>query len=476
MSYDAVIGLEVHAQLLTESKIFCGCPTKSGADPNSSTCPVCMGMPGTLPVLNRKVVESGIRLGLAIGCSISHQSIFARKNYFYPDLPKGYQITQHLTPLCENGHLDIDVDGRVKRIRIMRIHMEEDAGKTIHDAKEGSSLVDYNRSGIPLLEIVSMPDISCPEEAAAYLRELRLILMYLGICDGSMEQGSFRCDANVSLKPAGSTEYGTRSEIKNMNSFRNVQKALEYEIARQAEVLDSGGTVVQETRLWNAAENRTAAMRSKEEGHDYRYFPEPDLLPLEVDDAWIDRVRKDLPELPADLRKRFREKYGLPSYDADVLTQTRPLAEYFEQCASILDEPKEISNWIMTEVMRVMNEKGISIGDFPVSVAMLAEMIDLVHRGTLSGTMAKDVFSEMVSTGRNACEIVKERGSVQISDEATIREIAVKIVEANPGEAEKYRSGKTGLLGFFVGRLMSATDGKANPKIASRVMKELLEG
>ncbi len=473
--YDTVIGLEVHAQLLTGSKIFCGCTAATGFPPNTNTCPVCMGMPGTLPVLNRKVVEFGIRLGLATNCSISKQSAFARKNYFYPDLPKGYQITQHRFPLCENGYLDLEVNGEAKRVRILRIHMEEDAGKTIHDEKGPWSFVDFNRSGIPLLEIVSMPDITGTEEAAAYLRELRQILMYLGICDGNMEEGSFRCDANVSVKPAGSQVYGVRTEIKNMNSFRNIQKALEFEIDRHVAILESGGAVEQETRLWNASLGRTEPMRSKEESHDYRYFPDPDLAPVEVDDVWIGHVRDALPELPSRVRQRLVGRYGLPAYDAGVLTQTRELAEYFEECVRSLDAPKEISNWIMTEVLRVLSEQRIPITDFSVSPAGLAGLIGLIRQGLISGMKAKEVFSEMVSSGRSAAEIVKERGISQLSDVEELTGIARGIIERNPNEAEKYRAGKTGLLGFFVGQLMGATQGKANPKLASKILKELLE-
>lgn len=473
--YDTVIGLEVHAQLLTESKIFCGCSTRSGLAPNTNTCPICMGMPGVLPVLNEKVVEYGIRLGLAVHCRIEQRSTFARKNYFYPDLPKGYQITQHQRPLCEDGYLDIETAGETKRIRIMRIHMEEDAGKTIHDEKEPFSYVDYNRSCVPLLEIVSMPDISGTDEAVAYLKELRQILMFLGICDGNMEEGSFRCDANVSVKPTGSSVYGIRTEIKNMNSFRNVQKALEFEIKRHIDIIESGSAILQETRLWNASQGTTMSMRSKEESHDYRYFPEPDLVPVEVDEAWIGRIRSTLPELPAEMRKRFMDSYGLPEYDAGILTQTAAMARYFEDCVQSLDAPKDISNWIMTEVLRVMNEQGITMSSFTVTPAMLSELISLVRQGSISGHMAKEVFAEMASSGRQAPEIVRERGMTQLSDEDELKGIATGIVECNASEAQKYRSGKAGLLGFFVGKLMAATEGKANPKLASKIMKEMLD-
>jgi len=473
--YDITIGLEVHAQLLTESKIFCGCRARTVQEPNTNTCPVCMGMPGTLPVLNRKAVDYGIRLGLATGCRIAKKSIFARKNYFYPDLPKGYQITQHLTPLCAGGTLDIETASGAKSIRIMRIHMEEDAGKTIHGDREPYSYVDYNRSGVPLLEIVSMPDITSSEEAAVYLRETRKILMFLEICDGNMEEGSFRCDANISVKPAGSREYGIRTEIKNMNSFKNVQKALDFEVRRHIGILRSGGSIVQETRLWDAAAGATMSMRSKEESHDYRYFPEPDLVPVEVGEDWIEKIREDLPELPAHLRRRFQSQFGLPAYDAGVLTGSKALARYFEECVKLLDAPKEISNWIMTEVLHVINEQGIDISSFPISPERLTEMIGLVRQGVISVHIAKEVFSEMTSTGKSASEIVHEKNITQISDEEQIRGLAKTIVEANPDEAAKYRAGKTGLLGFFVGKLMSATEGKANPKLAGRIVKETLE-
>lgn len=434
-----------------------------------------MGMPGTLPVLNRGVVEFGLRLGLATNCSISKRSAFARKNYFYPDLPKGYQITQHRFPLCENGYIDIELEGETKRVRILRIHMEEDAGKNIHDEKGQWSFVDFNRSGIPLLEIVSMPDIASTEEAVPYLRELRQILMYLGICDGNMEEGSFRCDANVSVKPSGSRVYGVRTEIKNMNSFRNIQKALDFEADRHIAILESGGAVKQETRLWNASLDRTEPMRSKEESHDYRYFPEPDLVPVEIDETWIGHVRDSLPELPSQVRQRLVERYGLPAYDAGVLTQTKALADYFEESVKNLDAPKDISNWIMTEVLRALGEQGIPITDFIVRPPMLAELVGLVRQGVISGSMAKEVFSETASSGRSPARIVGERGISQLSDERELREIARRIIADNPKEAEKYRAGKTGLLGFFVGQLMSATEGKANPKLASTIIKELLE-
>lgn len=434
-----------------------------------------MGMPGILPVLNKKVVDYGIKLGLATHCSIAHRNVFARKNYFYPDLPKGYQITQYENPLCENGFIDIEIDGTVKKIGITRIHMEEDAGKNIHDEKKPLSYVDFNRAGVPLLEIVSEPDMNSTAEAVAYLKELRQILMYLDICDGNMEEGSFRCDANVSVMPKGSKQFGIRTELKNMNSFKNVQKALEYEIERHIGIVKSGGRVEQDTMLWNAAENRTYSMRSKEESHDYRYFPEPDLLPLEVDDAWIEEIRSLLPELPSARRRRFHQQYGIPEYDAEVLTQSKPLADYFEKCTHLLDSPKEISNWIMTEVLRMLNEKGIDITKLNVTPEMLTDMLSLIKEGTISITMAKDIFSEMALTGGTAAEIVEAKGLRQVSNEDELKTMVQDILRNNPTEVTKYREGKTQLLGFFVGQLMKATRGTANPKIANKLIKEILD-
>ncbi|MGO9147665.1 MAG: Asp-tRNA(Asn)/Glu-tRNA(Gln) amidotransferase subunit GatB [Desulfomonilia bacterium] len=473
--YVSVMGLEVHAQLLTNSKIFCSCSAASGLDANTNTCPVCMGMPGVLPVLNRKVVDLGIKLGLALNCTIENRNVFARKNYFYPDLPKGYQITQYENPLCSNGHLDIEVNGVKKRIGIRRIHMEEDAGKSIHDEKEPLSYIDFNRACVPLLEIVTEPDISTTQEAVAYLKELRQILMYLGICDGSMEEGSLRCDANISVMKKDASLLGTRTELKNMNSFKNVQRALDYEIERQIRLIESGRVVEQETLLWNTSLGKTFPMRSKEESHDYRYFPEPDLIPVIVNDEWVERMKDTIPELPAARRQRFMELYGLPAYDADQLTQTLDLADYYEQCVDILNSPKEISNWIMTEVMRVLNEKGIDIEDLLVTPSMLTGLVDLLKKGTVSGLMAKDIFTTMAETGRKAPDIIKELGLEQVSDEDALKGLIKEIIEANPKESSQYRAGKTQLLGFFLGEVMKASKGKANPKVAGNIVKELLE-
>jgi len=472
--YEAVIGLEVHAQLLTGSKIFCGCTTAFGLSPNTNTCPVCLGLPGTLPVLNREAVEFGIRLGLALNCTIESRNVFARKNYFYPDLPKGYQITQFENPLCTRGHLDIEWGGAPKRIGIRRIHMEEDAGKNIHDESRGRSYIDFNRAGVPLLEIVSEPDMSTSGEAVAYLRELRLILVHLGISDGNMEQGSFRCDANISVRPAGAAGFGTRTELKNMNSFRNVQRALDHEIQRQSAIIDSGSSVVQETLSWNAILGATRPMRSKEESHDYRYFPDPDLVPVVIDEAWTATVRKNLPELPSARRRRFMDLYGLPTYDAEQLTQEPALADYYEQCVSLLDAPKDISNWVMSELTRVMHETGVDVRGLKITPAMLTDLISLVKAGTVSGLAAKEVITEMAATGRNASSIVEELGMAQVSDETELKALILGIIEANPGQVAKYREGKTQLLGFFVGEAMKASKGRANPKVAGTIIRELL--
>lgn len=472
--YEAVIGLEVHAQLLTGSKIFCGCTTAFGLSPNTNTCPVCLGLPGTLPVLNREAVEFGIRLGLALNCTIESRNVFARKNYFYPDLPKGYQITQFESPLCTRGHLDIESGGAPKRIGIRRIHMEEDAGKNIHDESRGRSYIDFNRAGVPLLEIVSEPDMSTSGEAVAYLRELRLILVHLGISDGNMEQGSFRCDANISVRPSGAAGFGTRTELKNMNSFRNVQRALDHEIQRQSAIIDSGSSVVQETLSWNAILGATRPMRSKEESHDYRYFPDPDLVPVVIDEAWTATVRKNQPELPSARRRRFMDRYGLPAYDAEQLTQEPALADYYEQCVSLLDAPKDISNWVMSELTRVMHETGVDVRGLKITPAMLTDLISLVKAGTVSGLAAKEVITEMAATGRNASSIVEELGMAQVSDETELKALILGIIEANPGQVAKYREGKTQLLGFFVGEAMKASKGRANPKVAATIIRELL--
>jgi len=474
MEFETVIGLEVHAQLKTDSKIFCGCSTRFGAAPNSNTCPVCLGMPGVLPVLNRKVVEYALKMALATNCRTNLRNQFARKNYFYPDLPKGYQISQFELPIAEHGWVEITVGETTRKIGITRIHMEEDAGKLVHDEFEPKSYVDLNRTGTPLIEIVSEPDIRSPEEAAAYLRKLHAILRYLDICDGNMQEGSFRCDANISLRPKGEEEFGTRTELKNMNSFRNVQKALEYEERRQRDILLDGGAIVQETLLWDANKNVTNSMRGKEEAHDYRYFPDPDLVPVVLDQGWIERAEKSLPELPDQRMKRFMEQLELPHYDAEVLTGDRELADYFEQALQDYNQPKKLSNWIMTELLRALKGEEQSITSCPVSPANLAKLLSMIEQGTISGKIAKTVFEEMLASGKDPETVVKEKNLVQMSDEGDLIKVVREIVEANPEQAAQFRSGKTKVMGFFVGQLMQKTKGRANPKLANELFaKEL---
>jgi aspartyl-tRNA(Asn)/glutamyl-tRNA(Gln) amidotransferase subunit B len=478
MAYEPVIGLEVHAQLLTESKIFCTCSTVFGAEPNTHTCPVCMGMPGVLPVLNRTVVEYAMKMALATNCRINETCTFARKNYFYPDLPKGYQISQYAQPLAEHGYVDIEEDGGKKRIGITRIHMEEDAGKMIHDEHLPSSYVDLNRTGIPLIEIVSEPDMRSAEEASAYLRRLHEILVYLEICDGNMEEGSFRCDANVSIRPKGETTFGTRTELKNMNSFRNVQRALEYEIKRQQYILESGQEVIQETRLWDDAQGVTLSMRGKEDAHDYRYFPDPDLVPIVTDEAWIERIRISLPELPLEKRERFVKEYGIPPYDAVVLSSTAATATFFEQVVAspLKPAPKIVSNWIMGDLLRFLNEEKKDFSASPVRPAALAEMINLIEDGTISGKMAKDIIEEMYRTGKPPKTIIEEKGMIQITDEAAITKTITDVLAANTVQLEQYRGGKEKLFGYFVGQVMKATQGKANPQLINELLKKMLAG
>jgi aspartyl-tRNA(Asn)/glutamyl-tRNA(Gln) amidotransferase subunit B len=476
MNYEAVIGLEVHAQLLTESKIFCSCSTAFGAPPNTHTCPVCLGMPGVLPVLNRRVVEFALRLALASDCDIAPASVFARKNYFYPDLPKGYQISMYEDPLARDGRVEIEAEGRIKRVGINRIHMEEDAGKLIHDEHQPVSYVDLNRTGVPLLEIVSEPDLNTPEEASAYLKTLRDILVYLEICDGNMEEGSFRCDANVSLRPVGQAKLGTRTEVKNMNSFRNVARALEYEIRRQRAVLEDGEMVVQETRLWNDAKSVTESMRGKEESHDYRYFPDPDLIPLRVDSDWIEAVRASLPELPVEKRKRFVAEHDLSAYDAEVLTSDKHLADYFESTVSAGAPAKAAANWIMSELLRQLNQTEVPLAACPIGPQGLARMIEMIDQGKISGKMAKKVFENMFETGRDPDVVVEDLGLVLVSDQASLEPIIDRIMADNPGQVEEYRGGKDKLLGFFVGQVMKRTQGQADPKTVNQLLKQKLKG
>jgi aspartyl-tRNA(Asn)/glutamyl-tRNA(Gln) amidotransferase subunit B len=477
MEYEPVIGLEVHAQLLTRSKIFCGCSTQFGAEPNTHTCPVCTGLPGSLPVPNWKVVEYTIRASLATHCRIAPYSQFARKNYFYPDLPKGYQISQYELPLATDGYVEIQAEGQKKRIGLIRIHLEEDAGKLLHDlssARGASSYVDFNRTGVPLMEIVSAPDIRTSEEAGSYLRKLRAILMFLDICDGNMEEGSFRCDANISLRPKGQQPFGVKTELKNMNSFRNVQKALDYEIRRQTALLDQGEKVVQETRLWDAARGVTASMRGKEEAHDYRYFPDPDLVPLAIDPLWVETIRSALPELPDEKKERFIRDYGIPEYDAEILTTSKALANYYEEGLRSYDKPKIVSNWMMSELLRELKGDEREIEQCPVPAGNLSEMLRMIDRGVISGKIAKSVFEEMYRTGKSAPEVVQEKGWVQVTDSSEIEKIVDQVLAGNPGEVEAYRKGKEKLFGFFVGQVMKATQGKANPQLVNRLLKEKL--
>ncbi len=476
MEYEAVIGLEVHAQLLTDSKIFCGCSTTFGAQPNANACQICLGMPGVLPVLNKKVVEFMMKMALATNCRINPVNVFARKNYFYPDLPKGYQISQYAQPPAEHGYVDIETGNGRKRIGITRIHMEEDAGKLVHDEATPSSFVDVNRCGVPLIEIVSEPDLRSAEEAAEYLRRIHEILVYLDICDGNMQEGSFRCDANVSIRPKGSETFGTRTELKNMNSFRNVQRALEYEIKRQQYIIEGGGQVVQETRLWDDSQGVTLSMRGKEEAHDYRYFPDPDLVPVEISDEWIEAMRKTLPELPLARRERFVSEYGIPPYDAGVLTSGRMLADYYEEAVRLCAKPKIVSNWVMGDLLRFLNEEKRDIRDCPVKPGDLAEMINLIEDGTISGKIAKDVFEDMYRTGKGPRTIIDEKGLVQITDEGALQKTIGEIIKANPSQLEQYRGGKDKLFGYFVGQVMKATQGKANPALVNELLKKMLAG
>jgi aspartyl-tRNA(Asn)/glutamyl-tRNA(Gln) amidotransferase subunit B len=473
--YETVIGLEVHAQMMTDTKVFCGCPTKFGSEPNTQTCQICIGMPGVLPVLNKKALEFSIRTGLATNCRVSGYSRFARKNYFYPDLPKGYQISQYEKPICEHGYLEIITgDGEVKKIGITRIHMEEDAGKNIHEGAGSYSYVDLNRAGVPLMEIVSEPDIRTPQEAAEYMKKLRTILRYLGVCDGNMEQGSLRCDANVSVRPVGQREYGTRAEVKNINSFKFVEKAIDYEMKRQIRLIEEGGKIIQETRLWDSVRGITESMRTKEEAHDYRYFPEPDLVPIIAGRSWIEEIRASLPELPDAKRQRFVSEFGLPEYDADLLTSERPIAAWFEDALRYGGQPKAVSNWMMGDLLKLLNEENKSIEDCPLQPKKLVEMLKLIESGTISGKIAKTVFEEMYRTGKDPDTVVREKGLIQISDESSIIKAIDDVIARHPKEVERLKLGDEKLLGFFVGQVMKATKGKANPQMLNELLKKRL--
>lgn len=479
MKYTTVIGLEVHSELKTKSKAFCSCSTEFGGEPNTHVCPVCLGMPGALPVLNKQVVEFAIRAGLALDCEIKKFNKFDRKNYFYPDLSKNYQISQFDKPICEHGHIDIEVEGQAKRVGITRIHMEEDAGKLVHSGAtiktSDSSAVDYNRAGVPLIEIVSEPDMRSAAEARAYLEKLKAILEYTEVSDCKMQEGSLRCDANISIMPEGATEFGTRAEIKNLNSFRALERAIEYEIQRQIQLVEDGGTVVQETRTWDDGKGITLSMRSKEEAHDYRYFPEPDLVPVEIDDAWITRVKNELPELPAARKARLMREKGLVDYDAENIVATKAMAEYFDEAAKHTDDAKGIANWMLGDVSAYLNSENVTIEEFPIAPANLGEMVNLINKGVLSSKLAKKVFAEMLKTNKEPQVLVKELGLEQISDEGAIVKIVEETLAENPQSIADYKAGKDRALGFLVGQIMKKSRGKANPEMVNALLKERMQ-
>ncbi len=470
--YEPVIGLEVHVQLATETKIFCSCPTSFGAPPNTNVCPVCLGLPGALPVLSKNAVELAMQAAMSLHCRVNPVSVFARKNYFYPDLPKGYQISQYDQPLAEHGYLDINVNGVAKRIGVTRVHMEDDAGKSVHEGFRDSdkySYVDLNRCGMPLIEIVSEPDMRSADEAHAYLSELKQVIQFVGSSTCDMEKGHLRCDANVSVRLKGAEKFGTRAEVKNLNSFRFLKQAVDYEIARQVAIVEAGGKIHQETRLFNSVTGETVGMRSKEEAHDYRYFPEPDLAPLRISDAWREEMRAKLPELPAEKRARFIEAYGLRESDAQVLTSTRPLSDYFEKVAETSGDPKTAANWVMGDLLGSL--KGADIETSPVSAAQLGELVAMVKKGEISGKLAKEIFPKMVATGEGAAAIMDREGLRQISDSSALEKIVDEVLAASPKQVEQYRSGKTAVIGYLVGQVMKASRGQANPNTVTDILK-----
>lgn len=474
MAYEPVIGVEVHAQLRTQTKLFCGCPTSFGLPPNTQVCPVCLGLPGSLPVLNQRAVEMAVRTGLALNCDMTLANQFSRKNYFYPDLPKGYQISQYDLPICGPGWLEISVNGKSKRVRIMRAHLEEDAGKNVHDEGADGSHVDLNRAGTPLLEIVTEPDLFSSDEVDAYLKTLRNLLVYLDVCDGNMEQGSFRCEPNVSIRPQGQVALGTKVELKNINSFRFAKDALDYEIIRQAELLNDGGVVQQETRLWDVNKGQTAVMRSKEGAHDYRYFPDPDLLPVIIDPEWMEELRDTIPELPAIRLQRFMQAYQLTEYDATILTDSKGLADYFELCVKQFPHPKTVSNWVTGELLRELNSSGTSPESSPVSPERLSELLQLVDSGTVSLKTARELFPELYTTGMTPAQLVEDKGLVQVSDEGQLTALIEDVLAQHPTQVEQFRGGKEAVLGFLVGQVMKVSKGKANPGKVNELLKRSL--
>ena len=478
-TYEIIIGLEIHAQLLTKSKMFCGCSAAFGAKPNTSICPVCTGQPGVLPVINKKAIEMAIKTGLALNCEIASHSVFARKHYFYPDLPKNFQISQYELPLAKEGYLEIEVEGKIKRIGIIRVHLEEDAGKLVHPGgaklmEATESLVDFNRTGVPLMEIVSKPDLRSPEEARIFMVDLANVLKYLGVCDAKMEEGSLRCDANISLRESGAKELGIKVEVKNMNSFKAVYKALLSEEKRQKEILSEGEKVVQETRYFDDISEETISMRGKEYAHDYRYFPEPDLVPLEITKPWIEEIKKTIEELPNVKRNRFIKEYGLSPYDADLLTTSKAVADFFEETVKLYKKPKVVANWMIGELNAYLNEHKIDIAECELTPAHLSEMLELIDKGVISGKLGKTILTQMLKTGKRVHDLVKEEGLTQITDEAEVRKIIQQIIQENPKSVEDFKKGKEQTITFLIGQVMRATKGRANPELANKLLRQEL--